>query len=131
MEVKNMKNKLSPVTKLHVTGLLMASLGTLILYLVLPGFPIIPPGPIILGTAGILVIAIASRWKWILIISEFAALLITVGGIIDGHSWRRLTKVGDFGPFIGTAVQWFGLAAAVIFGAVALIQIVERTNDEN
>ncbi|WLD92743.1 hypothetical protein [Alkalihalobacillus sp. AL-G] len=104
MEVKNMKNKLSPVTKLHATGLLMASLGILILYLVgLPGFPRIPPGPIILGMAGILVIAIAPQWKWILIISVIAALFVSVGGIIEGSSWGRLAKADDFGPFIGTA----------------------------
>jgi hypothetical protein len=123
---KKMENKVSLVTKLHATGLIVAALGILIEYLVgVPGFPKVPPGPIILGVAGILVFAVKARWK--LIISEIAALFITVGGGIEGSSWGRLSRVGDFGPFISTALQWIGLAVALITGAIALTQAFRRT----
>jgi hypothetical protein len=126
---KKMENKVSLATKLHATGLIIAALGILIEYLVgVPGFPKVPPGPIILGAAGILVFAVTARWKWFLIISEIAALFVSAGGIIEGSSWGRLSRVGDFGPFIGTALQWTGLAVAVIVGAAALVQAFRRTN---
>jgi hypothetical protein len=123
-----LENEMAPVIRLHATGLIVAALGILTLYLIgVPGFPKIPPGPIILGAAGILVLAVAARWKWFLIISEIAALFISVGLTVEGSSWGRLSRVDELGPFIGTVVQLIGLAVALIFGAVALVQAFRRT----
>jgi hypothetical protein len=128
-KTEKMDNKIFTAAKLHAIGLIVAALGILIEYLVgVPGFPKIPPGPIILGASGILVLVTVVRWKWILFISELAALFISVGGIIEGSSWGRLSRVGDFGPFIGTALQWIGLAVAVIAGATAIVKALSRTS---
>jgi hypothetical protein len=123
VEGRNMNSKGSLVNRVHATGLIVAALGILIQYLVgVPGYPAIPPGPIILGAAGILVFAVSDRRKWILFISELAVLFITFGGIVEGSSWGRLGRIRDFGPFIGTALQWIGMAVAVIAGAAAIVQ---------
>ncbi|SHF27908.1 hypothetical protein SAMN05444392_11328 [Seinonella peptonophila] len=116
------KNRtLNWVGKIHAVSLFVAALGILILYFSgVPGFPLIPPGPIILGIAGILVFTLASRWKWIPFISVLAGLFISFGTIIEGSIWGRLTNISDFAPFVGTLIQGLGLVVAVITGLIVL-----------
>jgi hypothetical protein len=109
------------MVRLNATALIVAAAGILIQYLVgVPGYPAVPPGPIILGVAGIAVFAFAARWRWVLILGVVAPLVITVGGLIEGSSWGRLGDPGAFGPFIGTALQWAGMLVALAAGALAL-----------
>jgi hypothetical protein len=113
--------KIPASVKLQATGLMLAALGTFLEFLVgVPGFPDVPPGPIILGVAGVLVVALAGRWRRIVIVGLLVSLFITVGGIAEGSSWDRLGNVGEFGFFITTLIQWVGLAIADIAGSVAL-----------
>ncbi|WP_433120280.1 hypothetical protein [Micromonospora sp. CA-246542] len=129
MEVKRMAtdSRRSRVALLHGVALLVAALGIVVEYLVgVPGFPKIPPGPIILGLASILVLAVGFRWRWIFLISLLVALFVTVGGAIEGSSWGRLGEPGDFGPWIGTVIQWIGLAAAVVTGVIIVAGLFRR-----
>jgi hypothetical protein len=112
---------MSTMVKLNATALLAAAAGILIQYLVgVPGYPAVPPGPIILGAAGIAVLALADHWRWVIILGVSTPLFITIGGIIDGSSWGRLADPGAFGPFIGTAVQWIGMVVALVAGVSAM-----------
>jgi hypothetical protein len=126
---KKIENNASASTKVHALSLIVAAIGILIEYIVgVPGFPTVPPGPIILGLAGIMVFVIVTRWKWILIISEILVLFITTGGIIEGSSWDRLGKITDFGPFFGTALQWIGMTVAIIAGIFAFTVAFRRAS---
>ncbi|MBU2669096.1 hypothetical protein KOI35_36845 [Actinoplanes bogorensis] len=104
---------------LHALGLAVAGLGILIQFLVgVPGFPAIPPGPIILGAAAVLVLVVPRRWP--LFAGLAAALFVTGGGLIEGSVWGRLGHPGAFDVFSGVFLQWAGLVLALIFGAAAL-----------
>ena len=109
-------------SKLNGIGNIVAGLGILTLYLVgVPGFPKIPPGPIILGVAGVLVLALAARWRWVLAVGLIAPAAIAAGGLIQGAMWSHFTDPGDFGPFAGTVLQWLGLAIALVSGVYAVM----------
>jgi hypothetical protein len=100
-------------------ALVLAAAGVLTLYLVgVPGFPTIPPGPIILGLAGILVLA--TRWRVMLIVGLVAAAFVAVGGLLEGSVWGRLADPADLGPFLGALLQYVGLVVALVSGAVAV-----------
>lgn len=102
------------------SALLVAGAGVLTLYLAgVPGFPTIPPGPIILGVSGSLVLALPRR-RWPLIVGVAAALFVTVGGLIEGSFWARLGDPGTFDVWIGAVLQWTGLVVALVAGALAL-----------
>ncbi|MEV6851907.1 hypothetical protein [Actinoplanes sp. NPDC051411] len=108
-------------------SLLVAGLGILIQYLVgVPGFPKIPPGPIILGVAGVLVLAFP-RYRWLLFIGLLAALFVTVGGLIEGSVWGRLGDPGKFDVWIGVFLQWVGQAAALVSAVMALTREYRKT----
>jgi hypothetical protein len=113
---------LSSAAKTQAAGLFVAGIGVLIQYLVgVPGFPKVPPGPIILIVAAILVWTVTPRFRWIVILGLLASLFITVGGLGAG-GFSRVGNPGDFGPWVGTALQLVGLIVALIWGVVALVQ---------
>ncbi|MEV7550185.1 hypothetical protein AB0N89_11220 [Amycolatopsis sp. NPDC089917] len=91
-----------------------------------PGFPDIPPGPFILGITGILVLTLAARFRWILFLGIAAPVFILVGALLEGSFWGRLADVGDFGPFVGTALLIGGVIAAAACGVVAVSQAYHR-----
>ena len=110
--------------RLNVVALIVAAAGILIQFLVgVPGFPDVPPGPIILAVVAIAVYVLHQRWPWVIILGVLAPLFIIVGGIIEGSSWGRLAHPGDFGPFIGTALQWIAMPVAVVAGILAMFRV--------
>lgn len=84
-----------------------------------PGYPYVPPGPIILAVAGILMLTLADRIKWIVAVGIVAPAFILVGGLVEGSIWGRLGNVADFGPFLGTALQMGGVIVALVCGIIA------------
>jgi hypothetical protein len=107
-------------------SLIVAGVGILIQFLVgVPGFPKVPPGPIILGLAGILVLVV--RQRWMLIIGLIAALFVTVGGLIEGSVWGRLGDPGKFDVWSGVFLQWIGLLIALISAVIAIRQAYSRS----
>jgi hypothetical protein len=100
-------------------SLIVAGLGILIQFLVgVPGFPAIPPGPIILAVAAILVLLPRSRWP--VFAGLAAALFVTIGGLVEGSLRERLGDPGTFDVWIGVVLQWAGLVAAIVSGAIAV-----------
>jgi hypothetical protein len=108
-------------------SLVVAGLGILIQFLVgVPGFPKVPPGPIILGLAGILILVLP-RQRWPLIVGLVAALFVTVGGLIEGSVWGRLGDPGKFDVWSGVFLQWVGLVIALVSAVIATRQAYRRS----
>lgn len=117
------KPQLSLAAKVLSVSLIVAGLGVFILFVTgVPGFPKVPPGPIILIGAGLLVALLP--WRWAPIIGLVAALFIAVGSVATlGLFGDRLSAPGAFGPFIGTVLQGLGTVVALISGVVATVQL--------
>ena len=100
-------------------GLVLAAAGLIVQILTgVPGFPLIPPGPIILLAAAAVVLW--WRWRWAPGVGLLAALFISVGGVLEGSVFDRLAAPSAVGPFLGSAIQLLGLVVAVVAGAAAL-----------
>ena len=110
----------TPARRTLVFGLTVAAAGILTQFLTgVPGFPAIPPGPIILIVVAAAVVLVRSRW--IAILGLLAAAFITVGMIVAGTD-GRLTDPTPLGWFLGTWAQVIGLVIALLAGVTALIQ---------
>jgi hypothetical protein len=118
---------LPPARSTLALSLIVSGAGILIQFLVgVPGFPKIPPGPIILGLAGILLLVLP-RQRWPLIIGLIAALFVTVGGLIEGSVWGRLGDPGKFDVWSGVFLQWIGLVIALVSAGIAIRQAYGRS----
>ena len=103
-----------------VAGLATAAVGTLLEYVTgVPGFPTVPPGPIILAVAALVVALVA--WRWIAAVGLLVAAFVAVGAIASGTTVELLATPGVPGQFVAALVQVVGLAAALVGGAVALL----------
>lgn len=79
--------QLSPAVMLLSAGLIVAGVGVFIQFVTgVPGFPPIPPGPIILIGAGLLVALLP--WRWTPVIGLIAALFVSVGTVLANRGTR-------------------------------------------
>lgn len=123
------KPQLSPVATLLAASLIVAGVGIFIQFVTgVPGFPAIPPGPIILIGVGLLVALLL--WRWTPVIGLVAALFVSVGTVLantgkSATTIDQLSAPGEFGPFIGTVLQVLGLVVALICGVVATVQLFQ------
>jgi hypothetical protein len=112
-------------SKVNGSALLVAAAGIVVQIVAgVPGYPTVPPGPLILAAAGLLVLLV--RQRWVAVVGVIAPLFILVGGILEGSSVDRLADPGAFGPFIGTALQAIGILTGLAAGVVALRQAFRR-----
>jgi hypothetical protein len=117
-----------PARSAQVGGLAAGAVGLVIEVVSgVQGFPIVPPGPIILVVAaGFVALA---PWRWAPILGLAAAVFLTVGQAVTpnfGGSFDRLGDVGAFGPFAGTALFLLGLLVALAAGVVATFHGLRR-----
>jgi hypothetical protein len=118
-ELGRVRTQGSRTKAVHVVGLVVAAAGVLIEYLTgVPGFPLVPPGPIIL-LVGAAVVAFV-RWRWIVALGVLLALFISVGAVASGVTAAVLAAPSVVGQFLGALVQVFGLLVAVVAGFAAL-----------
>ncbi|WNV89584.1 hypothetical protein [Umezawaea sp. Da 62-37] len=110
-----------PASVVNGVALLAAAAGIVIQVLAgVPGFPVVPPGPIILGAAGIAVLVVRRRWA--AVVGVAAPLFILVGGLVEGSGFDRLADPGTVWPFAGTASQAAGVLVGLGAGIVALVR---------
>jgi len=103
-----------------VAGLATAAVGTLLEYVTgVPGFPTVPPGPIILAAAALVVAVVA--WRWIAVVGLLVAAFVAVGAIASGTTVELLATPEVPGQFVAALVQVLGLVVAVVGGVVALV----------
>lgn len=85
-----------------------------------------PPGGAILAVAGILVLVLAAKARWIIIIGFIAPAFILFGGLQQKGIGQQLTDVGHFGTFASTWLQWIGMAIAVVTGIIGIVSLFTR-----
>ena len=133
----------TPARSVLVAGLVTAAVGVIVLILVgVPGFPLIPPGPIILLVAAGLVAFLP--WRWAPVLGLLAALyssipgrppsrhhsapplglgaLGTYGAVTAGYTAAMLSTPSEVGPFAGSLIQVVGLAIALVAGLLATVR---------
>ncbi|MCR2785537.1 MULTISPECIES: hypothetical protein [unclassified Microbacterium] len=102
-----------------VAALLVAALGILIQFLTgVPGFPAVPPGPIILTAVAMVVYVVP--WRYIPVLGLLAAAFVLTGMAIAGTD-DRLIRPADLGPFAGTWMQLLGLLIAITAAVIAIV----------
>jgi hypothetical protein len=109
--------------RLNAVGLIIAAAGIMLQYVLgVEGYPTIPPGPIILLAAA-LIVARGPR-RWAPAVGLGAALFVSIGGVvatIAGNGFRTtLGDPGEVGGFIGAFVQIAGLLLADAAGVAAV-----------
>jgi hypothetical protein len=94
--------------------------GTLLEYVTgVPGFPMVPPGPIILAAAAIVVAVVA--WRWIAALGLLVAAFVAVGAVASGVTVELLATPHVPGQFVAALVQVIGLVVALVGGVLALV----------
>jgi hypothetical protein len=103
----------------EIVGLLVAAVGVLIEYLTgVPGFPLVPPGPIILTVAAAIVGFV--RWRWSPAVGLLAALFLSSGAVASGRTAEVLAAPSVSGQWLGAVVQVVGLVTTLVAGTLAL-----------
>lgn len=82
-------------------------------------YPTVPPGPIILGVAVLVVLFVRARWARVAGI--VVPLVLLVGGMIASVAAddNALRHPGDASPFLATVIQLAAVAVALVAGIVA------------
>jgi hypothetical protein len=82
-------------------------------------YPTVPPGPIILGVAVLVVLFV--RATWARLVGVVVPLFLLVGGTIASvaDEDNALRHAGDASPFIATVVQLAAVATALVAGIVS------------
>lgn len=113
---------LSTATKVNIAGMVAAIVGIVIQIAAGVDYPVIPPGPIILGVAVALVAF--TRWRWVPLVGVIVPLFLIVGGTIAVavNEDNALRHPGDFEAFAGTVLQFVGVVVAFVAGWQALRQ---------
>jgi hypothetical protein len=108
-------------TAVKVNALAMVVAIGAILWQIVAGvdYPTVPPGPIILSVAVVVVLFV--RATWARIVGIVVPLFLLVGGTIasvadDGNALRHL---GDASPFVATVIELSAIAIALVAGIVA------------
>ncbi len=85
-----------------------------------------PPGGAIFTVVGILVLALAVKFRWIIILGLIAPAFIFSGGFQQKGIGQQLTNVGHFGTFISTWILWIGMVVAIVAGVIGIISLFTR-----
>lgn len=113
--------RLSAAGKLTVAGLVTAAAGIVLQIASGAEYPTVPPGLIILLAAAGLV-ALATRWRWTIIVGVIVSLFLLVGGALAPQARGQLGDPRQVGVFIGTLLQLLALVIALVAGVVATRQ---------
>jgi hypothetical protein len=101
-----------------IAALLAAIAGMVIQISTGVKYPAVPPGVVILAVTALLLATVP--WPGVRILGLLAPLFILVGGVISGTGRTNISHLSPLGPFIGTLIQFCGMAAAVLAGLAAL-----------
>lgn len=117
----NRPRRLSPAASLSVAGLVVAAAGIVIQIASGADYPTIPPGLLILLAAAGLV-ALATRWRWTMIVGVIVSLFLLVGGALAPQAREQLGDPTQVGVFIGTVIQLLALVVALVASVAATRQ---------
>ncbi len=104
--------------QINIASLIVAAAGILVIFVSAPDrFPSVPPGPIILAVAAV-VVAFAPR-RWTPAIGVVVPLFIFVGGIVTLGD--LLSDPENVGVFAGVGMEMLALVTAIASGAIATV----------
>jgi hypothetical protein len=106
--------------RINAAALLLAILGMIVQIASGVKYPTVPPGIVLLGVAALLVTFVP--WRPLRLLGVLVPLFILVGGIISTTGRTNLGHTDPFGPFIGTVIQFAGLAIGVVAGLAAVLE---------
>ena len=75
---------------------------------------------------GILVLVLAVKFRWIIILGFIAPAFITFGGFAQKGVFPLMGDITHFGAFLSTWVQWIGMVVAIIAGIIGIISLSRR-----
>jgi hypothetical protein len=96
-----------------ITGLLVAAVGIVILYVAGVAMPVVPPGLVILLVAA----ALMAKWRWATLVGVVAALA-EAAGFVGSGSLASLTA-DSFAVAAGTWIRLIGIVVALVAGILA------------
>jgi hypothetical protein len=114
--------RLTAAASLTVAGLVVAAAGIVIQIASGANYPTIPPGLLVLLAAAGLV-ALATRWRWTMILGVIVSLFLLVGGALAPQARQQLGNPSQAGVFIGTVIQLLALVVALVAGVAATRQL--------
>jgi hypothetical protein len=106
--------------RINAAALLLAILGMIVQIASGVKYPTVPPGIVLLAAAALLVTFVP--WRPLRLLGVLVPLFILVGGIISTTGRTNLSHTDPFGPFIGTVIQFAGLALGVVAGLAAVLE---------
>jgi hypothetical protein len=109
----------STATKVNALAMAIAIAAIISQIAVGVDYPTVPPGPIILGVAVMVVLFV--RATWARIVGVAVPLFLIVGGTIASiaNDDNALRVPGDASPFIATVLQLAAVAVALVAGIAA------------
>jgi len=112
--------RMSTATKVNALAM-VAAIGAII-WQIAAGvdYPTVPPGPIILGVAVVVVVFVQALWAGV--VGVVVPLFLLIGGTIAGitDADNPIRDPGAASPFAAIVLQLAALIVAVIAGVVAL-----------
>jgi hypothetical protein len=106
--------------RLNAAALLLAIAGMIIQIASGVKYPTVPPGIVILAVTALLITLV--RWPAIRVLGVLAPLFILIGGIASTTGQANISHLGHLGKFLGTLIQFGGLAFGVAAGIAAVIE---------
>lgn len=106
--------------RLDAAALLLAITGMIIQIASGVKYPIVPPGIVILAVTALLIMLV--RWPAVRVLGMVAPLFILIGGIVSSTGRTNISHLDHLGKFLGTLIQFGGLALGVAAGIAAVIE---------
>lgn len=106
--------------RIYAAALLFAILGMVIQIASGVKYPTVPPGIVILAAAAFLIAFVP--WPPLRLLGVIAPLFILVGGFVSTTGRTNISHPAHVGHFIGTLIQFIGLAVGVIAASAAVAQ---------
>jgi hypothetical protein len=107
-------------TRAGVIALGVAIAGMIIQIAAGVKYPTVPPGVLILAATAVLLAFVP--WPGVRVLGAAAPLFILIGGFVSTTGRTDLSHPAHIGPFLGTAIQFLGLAGAVVAGIAAIVE---------
>lgn len=111
--------RLSTATRVNALAM-VAAIGAII-WQIAAGvdYPTVPPGPIILGVAVVVVVFVQAPWARV--VGVVVPLFLLIGGTIASiaNDDNAIRDPGDASPFVATVLQFAAVVVALAAGVVA------------
>lgn len=85
-------------------------------------YPPVPPGALILGGVGLILLFVP--WRWTIVLGVLVSAFISFGGLQADPYMQRLALNGGFGPVFSSWLQAVALLAALVVSVIGLVYAI-------